>query len=289
MIILFCMEHLGEAQFRDLPGVKKMTAEFAACDWDWGYRQLKPQTYETEWEKADDPLQMIVTDSPLLAQQAKAAGICCVGYQEENDTGFFPAVEYVVNSFEGVDATFFANALRRFHGLTAVIAQTERLIVRESCESDFPAFYQISRENAGQCCGEIMSENYEEEKEKFLAYIGYAYNYFGYGLWTVLERETGAIVGRCGLNPVADHFSPQGRMELGYLIAKDYRRRGYAEEACRNIIEYGFEVLDCPVLYAMIHRENYPSQALAAKLGFQKENGEAAASELELWRKNRTA
>lgn len=149
--------------------------------------------------------------------------------------------------------------------------------------------YRISRENDSLCYTEAMSENYEEEKEKFLAYIGCAYNYFGYGLWTILERKTGVIVGRCGLNPVTDELSPQGRIELGYLIGKEYRRRGYAWEACSKILEYGFEILDCTVLYALIHKDNVPSQALAQKLGFQKEISGKTAYEVEIWRKNRSA
>ncbi|MDO5344257.1 MAG: GNAT family N-acetyltransferase [Lachnospiraceae bacterium] len=290
--ILFCMRYLTEKQFMHLPGVERMIRKFADTGWLWEYFDLEKMAEENKDSPAENPTdaeQMIVTDSYRLAQQAKAAGICCVGYQEEDDLRYFPGVEYVVNSFEELDTTFFANALRRFHGLTAVIAETERLVIRESCEEDFPALYRISRENESRCCVEGMSGDYEEEKAKFLSYIGCAYNYFGYGLWTVLERETETVIGRCGLNPVTDELSPQGRIELGYLIGKDYQRKGYAWEACRKILEYGFKTLDCSVLYALIHKENAPSRALTRKLGFQKEKLGETEQEIELWRKNRSA
>lgn len=286
--IVFCMEGFSKEKFSKLSGVGEMTDKFENSGWTWKYINLAKYDEKERIEDIKGRLYrntVIVTNNSILAQGIQEAGICCIGYQEEQDSRFFKGAEFVLTSFEEPDPTFFANALRRFQGITAVIAETDRLVVRESCEEDFASLYRISRENDINCYAETMSENYEEEKEKFLAYTDWAYNYFGYGLWTVLEKKTGAVIGRCGLNPVTDDISPQGRIELGYLIGKDYRRRGYAWEACLKILEYGFETLECPVVFASIHRENFPSQALAKKLGFRKEPSAGTGQEIELWKK----
>ena len=88
---------------------------------------------------------------------------------------------------------------------------------------------------------------------------------------------------------VSDEYSPEGRLELGYLIGRDYRGKGYALEACCGILKYIGDIWayaggimeenggtskdggmseDAPI-YAVIHRENLPSVKLAERLGFQ--------------------
>lgn len=288
--IIFCMKGITETMFLELPGVGKMTDRFENSGWAWGYIELSEYREKEQIEQNKGyphNKSIIVTNSSALAQRIKTAGICCIGYQSEDDFHFFQGVEYVLTSFEELDTTFFANAIRRFQGMTAVIAETERLVVRESCEGDFAELYRILCENDSKCYAEPMSEDYEEEKDKFLAYIDCAYNFFGYGLWTVLERKTGTVIGRCGLNPVTDDISPQGRIELGYLIGKEHRRKGYAWEVCLKLLEYSFETLECPAVYVSIHRDNLPSQALAGKLGFQREVSGGMEQEVELWKKSR--
>ncbi len=125
-----------------------------------------------------------------------------------------------------------------------------------------------------------ISLDEDEELEKYLAYIHTVYSVFGFGLWTVELKGTkgtegaGEIIGRCGLQPVADENSLLGRIELGYLIDRCYRRCGYAFEACRAILDYAFNRLEIEEVYALIDEENVPSRNLAEKLGFrQKEAG----------------
>ncbi len=152
--------------------------------------------------------------------------------------------------------------------MTAI--ETDRLRIRESSGRDFSRIYSMM---LSENCGgpeDPVSLDEDEELEKYLAYIHTVYQVFGFGLWTVERKDTGEIIGRCGLQPIADENSPLGRIELGYLIDRPFRGRGYAFEACRAILDFAFDKLDLDEVYAVIDEENEASKQLARKLGFEK-------------------
>jgi RimJ/RimL family protein N-acetyltransferase len=109
---------------------------------------------------------------------------------------------------------------------------------------------------------------YERKKEEEFTrnYIKNMYGFFGYGLWLVILKADGRIVGRAGI----EHREINGEtvQELGYLIGKPWQHMGYAKEACLAIIEYCVEELGIGQLYLCSHKENIPSLSLAEKLGF---------------------
>jgi RimJ/RimL family protein N-acetyltransferase len=86
----------------------------------------------------------------------------------------------------------------------------------------------------------------------------------GYGQSAVIERASGALIGRAGL-----HYWPAwDEVELGYALARHAQGRGYATEAARAWLDAAFGVLGLDRLTAVIHPENRPSRALADRLGF---------------------
>ncbi len=150
-----------------------------------------------------------------------------------------------------------------------MIAQTDRLIIRESSGRDFSRIYCMMRSAGEEEISEPVPEDENEALEIYLSYIHTVYSVFGFGLWTVcLKEDPSCIIGRCGLEPCADENSPLGRIELGYLIDAPYRRKGYALEACRAILELAFGALGIEEVCARIHPDNKASAALARRLGF---------------------
>ena len=285
MDVLFCMKSMEKQEFMVLPGVEELLHSFRADHVRWVFKELEgnDQKGRTKPVIYKDNL-LVVTDCAETVNRLKAQGICSVGYQKTGDLNYFDGVEMVLNSFEGLDTAFFLGILHRFHGLAVVIRETERLIIRESLKEDFEKLYQISRETDSDTYTETMTENYNEAREKFFAYIACQYRYYGFGLWSVVKKETGEIIGRCGLSPAADDISPHGRIEIGYLIGAKDRQSGYGYEACRAILNYAFEVLGCHEIIAVIHKDNYPSQKLAEKLGFIRKRTEIQGGQNEIWR-----
>lgn len=267
MEVLFCMENLNKMEFLTLSGVQELLKDIENSGNSWEYdRNIGKQGLLSETKGVHF---LVITDSREAAQELYNRRICCIGYQDKEDTEFFSGASAVCYSFEDIDMGYLEIIHHHFYGIPVVIAETERLIIRESCKEDFEELHRISREAGNDQYMETMSEDYELEKEKFGAYISTVYNCFEFGLWTVIEKTNKEIIGRCGISVVADEISPEGRNELGYIIKQSYRKNGYGKEACEAILKYGIQCLHISMLYAKIHKDNTASKKLAEKLGFE--------------------
>lgn len=89
------------------------------------------------------------------------------------------------------------------------------------------------------------------------------------GSWvqfTVLEKDTGRLVGDIGIHPPDDE---EGVVEIGYTISPEFQGRGYASEAASALVRYSFEVLGAEVARAWADRENVSSIRVAEKIGMR--------------------
>jgi RimJ/RimL family protein N-acetyltransferase len=85
----------------------------------------------------------------------------------------------------------------------------------------------------------------------------------GYGLMAVIERSTGRFLGRSGLK----HWPQFAETEVGWVLRRDAWGHGYATEAGRACVEWGFASLELPYLTAMIRPDNARSIRVAERLG----------------------
>jgi RimJ/RimL family protein N-acetyltransferase len=89
------------------------------------------------------------------------------------------------------------------------------------------------------------------------------------GLWATIYKESGKLIGRCGLLP----WTIDGRqeVEVAYTIAQEFWGQGLATEAAQAILEYGFTILRLPRLVCLIDPDNIASQRVADKIGMRLE------------------
>lgn len=88
----------------------------------------------------------------------------------------------------------------------------------------------------------------------------------GIQYWPVFALADGAFLGCCGLRPrVGDHAR-----ELGVHLVPERWGRGYATEAARAVVEYAFDALEVPALFAGHHPENRSSGRILERLGFRR-------------------
>ena len=92
-----------------------------------------------------------------------------------------------------------------------------------------------------------------------------------YGVWVMIERESGSVVGDVGFIGPPDE---NGSIEVGYSVIPDRRRRGYATEAASAIVEWALSEPGVEVVVAGCDRDNEPSIRTLERLGFQR-TGEA--------------
>lgn len=85
--------------------------------------------------------------------------------------------------------------------------------------------------------------------------------------FAMVERESGRLVGAIGLRLVQAHR----RAELGYWIGKPYWGRGYATEAARAVLRYGFETLGLNRIHAAHFTRNPASGRVMQKIGMTHE------------------
>ena len=190
---------------------------------------------------------IVISDEPEALLAAKAAGRAIIGVEQKAGGGSLPAAR--------------------------TIGVTEHLLIRELTMGDREAI-PVSELKAGEAMF--------GDPEMLRAYIGGQYGFYEYGTWAILERDSGHLAGLAGVSQprlpealeqrlnahIAGCCPGQAFLELGYHIFRPYRRKGYALEACREILDYTRQVLSCRAC-AMIANENKASRRLAERLGMK--------------------
>jgi RimJ/RimL family protein N-acetyltransferase len=94
------------------------------------------------------------------------------------------------------------------------------------------------------------------------------------------DRETGAIVGDVGLSVAPGE---PGVVKLGYTVAPEYQRRGYATEAVRALVAYAFEVLGAERVRAYADGDNLASHRVAENAGLRLKERFRHEEDGEVW------
>jgi ribosomal-protein-alanine N-acetyltransferase len=143
------------------------------------------------------------------------------------------------------------------------ILETERLLLREFVPDDIDAlaavisdpetmrFYPEPRDRAGV-------ESWIERNRG-------RYRDDGHGLWAMVLKSSGEVVGDCGLT--RQTVDGVDEIEIGYHVRRDLWGRGLAPEAAAACRDYGFERLGAKQLISLIRPENLPSRRVAEKVG----------------------
>ncbi len=93
----------------------------------------------------------------------------------------------------------------------------------------------------------------------------------GTGSWAIVEKETTTIVGTILLLQLPDKDGlPSQDFEVGWHLRRASWGKGYATEAGRGMLKYGFNVLNLPVIYAVVKPENHASIRVTQRLGMKR-------------------
>jgi RimJ/RimL family protein N-acetyltransferase len=140
---------------------------------------------------------------------------------------------------------------------------TERLLLRPFSEDDVAPLHALMQDaDVMRYVGDRRGPTLQETWRAVAGWIGH-WALRGYGLWAVVERDTGEVIGRAGLiNPI-DWPGP----EVGYLLGKRWWGRGYATEAAAAAMAWGFTTIGFERLISLIDPANAPSIAVAERLG----------------------
>lgn len=148
-----------------------------------------------------------------------------------------------------------------FHPLENTL-ETKRLILRPMLATDLDDLLLIFTDPNVMASfgGELFNR---AQMERWLQRNLAHQEEFGYGLFSVILKATGELIGDCGLEQMED----QGAAELGYDFCSDFWNQGYATEAAKAIRDHAFEVLNLPRLISLIRVGNLASKRVAEKVG----------------------
>ena len=219
--------------------------------------------YEVNTEKTRGTV--YVTDDADMAAKLRSRGEAVLIYFHDGNEGQnFEDFTFGVEDPEGLEEDYLERVYRRLKGLPWDVLDTARCLIRETTPEDVEAFFEIYSEPASTEFMEGLYPDREQEREYIRQYIEKIYTFYEFGVWTVVERESGAVIGRAGFSYREGYNEP----ELGFIIGVPWQHRGYAEEVCRGILAYGWEKLEFEKVQVLVEVENVASLKLCDKLGF---------------------
>jgi ribosomal-protein-alanine N-acetyltransferase len=147
--------------------------------------------------------------------------------------------------------------------------RTERLILRKWQASDLEPFADLNEDpEAMRYFPNTLTRKGSDDLARAIsAHIDRR----GWGLWAVEVVGGPRFVGFVGLSEpgFGAHFMPA--VEVGWRLAREHWGHGYATEAARAAVEFGFGTLGLDEIVAMIVPANAPSRRVAERLGMTRD------------------
>lgn len=143
------------------------------------------------------------------------------------------------------------------------ILETPRLILREFSPDDVDALARVLSDPEAMCFYPAPFDRIGVED--WIARNRRRYAKDGYGLWAMVLKVDGELIGDCGL--VVQEVDGTNEVEIAYHVRRDLWNEGFATEAARACRNFGFARLPVDRLISIIRPENLPSVRVAEKNG----------------------
>ncbi|MCX4972375.1 GNAT family N-acetyltransferase [Streptomyces sp. NBC_00620] len=146
--------------------------------------------------------------------------------------------------------------------------RTERLTLRRWQDSDLGPWAAMNADpEVREHLGALLTR---EQTDASVASFQTEFDERGYGWWAVEVLATGEFIGFAGLDRVDDGMPFTG-VEAGWRLARSAWGHGYATEAARACLAFGFETLELPEILAVTTATNLRSQAVMSRIGMTRD------------------
>ena len=140
--------------------------------------------------------------------------------------------------------------------------ESPRLILRDWQITDAPTLYRICQNEALRRSGVTIFHSVREAEEAIRFWA--KENCFK----AIIHRKSEEVIGFISLGDMNRY---EGYVELEYAIAADFRNKGYATEAVKSMVDYGFSELGLTVIAAWVRSHNAESVRVLEKCAFTLE------------------
>lgn len=143
--------------------------------------------------------------------------------------------------------------------------ETSRLILRLPGDRDRDALAAVNgdRRVGDWLAGTLDRAHSDALIDRDLAHFAQ----HGYGLWAVELRNGGDVIGLTGLAVLEPDMPPAPGVEIGWRLSPAAWGQGYASEAARAALAWGFANLDLKEIVAFTAQTNLRSQAVMRRIG----------------------
>lgn len=153
--------------------------------------------------------------------------------------------------------------------MTTVVAETDRLRLREWGEGDADSFFAVMNTPA------VMRHlGGVQDRASWDAAVGRIMGFqrdFGHTFWLVERKSDGMLLGFCGLKRVnAQGTELAGQFEIGWRLRESAWGQGYAKEAAIASLDMAFGRFGAPHVVALTIDQNADSQGLMKRLGMSR-------------------
>jgi RimJ/RimL family protein N-acetyltransferase len=149
------------------------------------------------------------------------------------------------------------------------ILTTARLRLRDWRDSDLPAFARL---NADPLVMAFMAKCLSrEESDASVGRIREHFDRQGFGLWAVENIDGAEFIGFTGLSIPRFTASFTPCVEVGWRFAADQWGRGYATEAARACLAFGFDQLGLPEIVSFTTATNFRSRRVMERIGMTRD------------------
>ena len=146
---------------------------------------------------------------------------------------------------------------------------TDRLVLRPAVDADRDAIADLNAHpKVGAWLGGVRSR---AESDAFVDRVQAHEAEHGFGFWAVERKADARVIGMTGVWWVPPEMAMPDTVEIGWRLHPDAWGQGYATEAARAALAYGFEVLKLPEIIAFTARTNLASQAVMRRIGMGRD------------------
>lgn len=138
---------------------------------------------------------------------------------------------------------------------------TERLALRNMCEDDDAFTYELNSDpEVMRYTGDISFASVADARAFLKDYQKIVAT--GLSRWMVIDRQSGESVGWCGLRKLED-----GEVDLGFRFLQRHWGKGYATEAAKACVDYGFKHHQLDYIIGRVMHDNHASARVLEKVG----------------------
>ena len=233
---------------------------------------------------------IVLADTDMGIRLWTRKGYPVIAYSHErNSREELTGTPWLILSLTALSEDYLTEVWCRFHKVPIEILRTERCFLRELSMKDLPDLLSLDADQVPESPGRFFRGEPGSEEEYLSSYIRCQYPFFGYGFYGVYEKETGEFLGIAGFylpetnqsggNDPDDgwlkvyfgekksYTQENDLLEIGYAVKKSARRKGYAKEWIRALIDHAQKTLQINCIVARIPVENKASAAVAILAG----------------------